>query len=358
MKLLVALACLALVQGGGWKQHEAPFTPQFPADYGAHPAFQSEWWYATGELQGEGGERFGYQLTIFRAGLEPGLPERDEPYWSPRTLYAAHLAWTDIGAQTTRSAERSGRANGALAGAREDELDAWVGDWRIVRDPASGALRASGRAREIDVAFDLELSPTKPPVQHGPGGLSPKGLSAGQVSAYTSFTRLETRGHATLGRRELALTGESWFDHEWGSSQLGADVVGWDWFGLRLADGRELMIYRMRRADGSVLPLCPGTLVRADGSARPLEPGEVELTVEAHWQSPRSKAAYPARWTLKVPSEKLELRLTPRVSDCEIDGSRSTGVVYWEGPVAVEGTVSGSGYAELTGYAGSLAGRF
>lgn len=358
MKLAAALLALALAQAGGWKQHEAPFTPRFPADHGAHPAFQSEWWYATGELAGEGGERFGYQLTIFRVGLEPGLPERGEPYWSPRTLYAGHLAWTDIGAQRTRSAERSGRANGALAGAREDELDAWVGDWRIVRDPATGVLHVRGRAREIDVGFELELSPQKPPVLHGPGGLSPKGTQAGQVSAYTSFTRLDTRGRADLGGREIAVSGESWFDHEWGSSQLGAGVVGWDWFGLRLADGRELMLYRMRRADGSTLPLSAGTLVRADGSARPLEAGEVELSVDARWRSPRTQADYPARWTLRIPAEKLELRLSARVPDCEIDGRRSTGVVYWEGPVSVEGSVAGSGYAELVGYAGSLAGKF
>ncbi len=358
MKLAALFLCLALPLQDGWKQHVAQFTPQFPADHGAHPAFRNEWWYATGELQSESGARFGYQLTIFRAGLEPGLPERGEPYWSARMLYAGHLALTDIGAQKTSSAERVGRANGALAGAREGELDAWVGDWRIARDPATGVLHASGRAREIGVALELELSPAKPFVLHGPDGLSPKGTAPGNVSAYTSCTRLATRGRVTLGERELSVQGESWFDHEWGSSQLGQGVVGWDWFGLRLADGRELMIYRMRRADGSALPVCAGTLVRADGTTRTLAADEVELRVEAHWTSPRSKGVYPARWTLRVPSEKLELQLSARVPDCEIDGTRSTGVVYWEGPVALEGSLSGSGYAELTGYAGSLAGKF
>jgi predicted secreted hydrolase len=219
-------------------------------------------------------------------------------------------------------------------------------------------LHASGRAREIGLALELDLRPAKGPILHGPGGLSPKGTEPGNASAYVSFTRLDTQGRLELDGRELAVRGESWFDHEWGSSQLGAGVVGWDWFGLRLSDGRELMIYRMRRADGSVLPLCAGTLVRADGSSRALAPGEIELAVEARWTSPHSQAVYPARWKLRIPSEELDLRIAPRVPDCEFDGTRSTGVRYWEGPVAVEGSAAGSGYAELTGYAGSLAGRF
>jgi len=358
MKLAVLLLVPLLAFGAEWKRHAAPFVPQFPADHGVHPDFKSEWWYATGELASDSGEKFGYQLTIFRAGLEAGLAEPGAPYWSPRQLYAGHLALTEIGAQETRSAERSGRANGSLAGAREGELDAWVGDWRIARDPASGALHASGMAREIGVALELDLLPAKPVVLHGPDGLSQKGTEPGNASAYLSFTRLATQGRLTLDGRELSVRGESWFDHEWGSSSLGAGVVGWDWFGLRLSDGRELMIYRMRKADGSVLPLCAGTLVRADGTSRALAASEVTLAVEARWTSPHSKAEYPARWKLSIPSEKLELALTPRVPDCEIDGSRSTGVRYWEGPVEVEGSSAGSGYAELTGYAGSLERRF
>lgn len=358
MKFAAPVLALALAAGDGWQQQRGAFEAHFPADHGSHPRFQSEWWYATGELATPAGERFGYQITIFRLGLEPGLPEAGTPFWSARTVFAGHLALTEIGAQRTRSAERLRRSNGALAGALEGELDTWVDDWRIARDPASGVLHARATAREIGLDLELELAPSKPPVLHGPGGLSPKGTQEGNASAYLSFTRLATRGRATLDGRALELAGESWFDHEWGSSQLGEGVVGWDWFGLRLSDGRELMLYRMRRADGSALPLCAGTLVRADGSSRALAAGEVEWSVEAHWKSPHSRAEYPARWKIALPSEKLELQLVPRVPDCEIDGARSTGVVYWEGPLAVEGSVTGSGYGELTGYAGSLAGRF
>ncbi len=59
-------------------------------------------------------------------------------------------------------------------------------------------------------------------------------------------------------------------DREWSTSALGADQVGWDWFALQLSDGRDVMIYRLRRRDGSIDPFSAGTIVGADGLARPL----------------------------------------------------------------------------------------
>ena len=75
------------------------------------------------------------------------------------------------------------------------------------------------------------------------------------------------------------------------------------------------------------------------------------------WTSPRTGAVYPAGWTITVPSAGLALELAPLVAACEL-ASKSADVTYWEGPVAVSGSVTGRGYAELTGYAGSMSGRF
>src|SRR5690606_20586947 len=99
-----------------------------------------------------------------------------------------------------------------------------------------------------------------------------------------------------------------------------------------------------------------GTLVAADGAARSLARGDFELEATATWTSPRSGGVYPAGWRVRVPSEALELDLAPLVADAELDTTTSTGVGYWEGPVRVRGSASGHGYAELTGYAGDLAG--
>ena len=57
------------------------------------------------------------------------------------------------------------------------------------------------------------------------------------------------------------------------------------------------------------------------------------------------------------PLAGLDLEIHPRIPDSELDARASTGTVYWEGPVEVGGSATGEGYAELTGYATSMAGR-
>jgi predicted secreted hydrolase len=61
---------------------------------------------------------------------------------------------------------------------------------------------------------------------------------------------------------------------------------------------------------------------------------------------------------MSVPSADLDLKVSPELASAELDGRASTGVVYWEGPVLVSGSHTGEGFVELTGYAGSLEGRF
>ena len=140
---------------------------------------------------------------------------------------------------------------------------------------------------------------------------------------------------------------------------LSAGLVGWDWFSLQLSDGSDLMLYQLRYADGRVGEFSSGTLIAPDGSTTPLSLEDFELEVNATWLSPHSEAEYPAAWTLRIPSAKLTLNITPRMADQEMLVS----FVYWEGAVSVEGSydglaINGNGYVELTGYAGSLEGEF
>jgi predicted secreted hydrolase len=206
--------------------------------------------------------------------------------------------------------------------------------------------------RERSIGLELDLVPQKPLVLHGQGGVSVKGPEPGNASAYMSWTRLETRGRITFAGDTLAVRGESWFDHEWGSSQLGEGVVGWDWFGLRLDDGRELMLYRLRDENGNATAASSATLVERDGRARTFASREIAIEVRAR------AARYPTRWSVRIAAAALDLDVAAEVEDCEIDGRASTGVTYWEGPVAVTGSHEGRGYAELTGYAESIAARF
>jgi predicted secreted hydrolase len=341
-----------------WAVAEGSRSWSFPRDHGSHPAFRTEWWYFTGILDAGDGRRFGYQLTFFRQGLVPAADDPASP-WSVRDVYLAHFALTDLRAGGFRFAERVSRAGPGLAGAAEGGLRVWALDWSAAADGETIALEA----REGDADLRLTLRPRRPPVLHGAGGLSRKGPARGQASWYASVTDLATAGRLRLGGREVGVRGASWFDHEFGSGQLADDLAGWDWFGLRLSDGRALMLYRLRGRDGTAAPASSGTLVAADGTARHLAREEVSIEALGTWVSPRSGGRYPARWRVRVPAAGVDVELAALVADQELRTARSTGVTYWEGAVAGGGSAAGSaltveGYAELTGYAGGLGGLF
>jgi predicted secreted hydrolase len=340
-----------------WARIAAPPAFIFPRDHGSHPAFRTEWWYVTGQLADPSGRRYGFQLTFFRRGLDPSPPTPGSSALRARQVLAAHLAVTEIGQRTMRFAERVRRIAAGLAGASEDDLDVFLERWQMRRHP-SGVITLAAEDRDGGLTLTVELRPEKPLVLQGEGGVSRKGPEPGNASAYVSFTRLAAFGRLSLDGRERSVQGEAWFDHEWGSSRLGDGGVGWDWLGLRLADGRELMLYRLRTGGGNAAPESAGTLVERDGSARHLASGEFTLEPLSWWVSPRTGARYPARLRVRVPGAGLDLEVCPEVADAELDTRASTGTVYWEGPIAVTGTVPGEGYAELTGYAGRVAGLF
>jgi predicted secreted hydrolase len=328
----------------------------FPADHGPHPGFRSEWWYYTGNVATAGGRRFGYQLTFFRVALAPpSAPRRSA--WATTESWMAHLAVTDIEGRRFVARSRLSRGGALeLAGARATPFAVWLERWsaRGLTSRATPAMRLA--ASDADAGIDLVLESAKPPVLEGDAGLSRKGSEPGQASYYYSLTRVATSGTITVGADRFDVSGTSWMDREWSTSALGRDQVGWDWFALQLDDGREVMLYRLRRADGSVDPASAGTLIATDGSSRGLDVGDVTVDVLGWWTSgghgDRPATRYPARWRLAIPSTGLELEVTPRLADQEW----TEPVRYWEGAVAVRGrardrAIGGEGYVELVGYA-------
>jgi predicted secreted hydrolase len=335
----------------GYARAIAPRPFVWPDDHGPHPGFKTEWWYLTGNLDATdgSGRRFGYQFTVFRVALASDSARRASD-WATRQLYMAHVTLSDVGAGRFYFAERFERGAAGLAGAQADPFRVWLADLDLRRaeGPAlGGAFPMHLRAVSEDgAAYDLNLRPLKPPVFQGEAGLSRKGPEAGNASYYYSLTRLATTGTVTVGGEAIPVEGLSWMDREWSTSALGANLVGWDWFALHLADGRDLMLYQLRRADGTADPFSQGTVVSPDGTARHLGSEQFTLTPEGTWRSQR-EGTYPARWRARIPSEGLDLVVTPALADQELDGT----VRYWEGAVTVEGSAAGRGYLEMTGYA-------
>ncbi len=332
----------------------AGYRYEFPRDHGSHPSYRTEWWYYTGHLHAKNGRSFGFELTFFRRGVLPEDIKTLPSKWSLHHIYLAHFAVTDITGKRFHFSEKLSREGLGKAGADESRLRVWIDKWRAEAEPDSAGVHAL-YARDETHTLDLRLEPAKPPVAHGAAGISRKGKDVSQASHYYSFTRLETTGTLTIDGEQFDVTGTSWMDHEFGSTELGADQVGWDWFSIQLDDNTELMLYGMRLKDGSRDLESSGTLISSDGRTRHLEVTDFQIESTATWTSPESKAIYPARWRLKFPSLDLVLDVVPLLADQELHTSRSTMVSYWEGAVVVTGTkrgqpVEGQGYVELTGY--------
>ena len=319
----------------------------FPRDHGSHPEFRTEWWYVTGHLDGKDGNRFGFQVTFFRqARREDGKTLQ---------LNLAHAALLD--AQTGRflHEERLNRA-GWDAESSETTLAVRNGNWSLKLDEATQRLHIAATVKN-EVLLQLELEAVKPLVVFGKDGVSRKGVSDTAASHYLTWPRLKASGTVKLGAVEHAVTGEAWMDHEFSSSQLEEGQVGWDWAAVQLKDGREIMVYRMRRKDGALDAASTLAVVERGGKVRHLRSEAFTWEVLGTWKSPRSAAEYPNRVRLRFEGESLELR--PLAPDQEQDGG-ITQLPYWEGACDVidsHGQITGRSFLELAGYAGDLTGH-
>jgi len=333
-----------------YKQALPGYQYQFPRDHGSHEDFKTEWWYYTGHMQTESNKKFGYELTFFRHGIEhdSSLKTKDD-----RNVYLAHFALTDETGGKFKYFEKLSRSGLPVAYARSDILSVQNQGWSVEQLGDRFVLRADGEKSGIR----LLLSSAKKPIIHGKDGVSQKASCKGCASHYYSLTRLKTEGLVYVdGKAERITAGWSWMDHEFGSNQLTAEQIGWDWFSVQLENNTELMLYVMRRRDGSLDKNSSGTIIGADGNAIHLAKDDFKISSTSKWTSPNSNGVYPMRWTVEVPKHQIKLNVNPVLKDQELLTKRSTGVTYWEGAADVSGTIAGKAvkgqsYVEMTGYA-------
>ena len=333
---------------------------QFPRDLGSHPDTAIEWWYVTGELQAQQ-HRFGFQLTFFRSRV-PGTQDMRSAFAAKQLIFA-HAAVTDVAGQRLLHDQRIARSSGDtqvdLAQASTTDTDVTLRDWSLQRHGPSYQARANGQ----DFAFNLALLETQPLLLQGDQGLSSKGPQPEQSSDYYSLPQLAVTGTLTLAGQALPVTGRAWLDHEWSQSIMAPQAVGWDWMGMNLDDGSALTAFSLRDKTG--VTVWAGGSWRARGAATPVvfAPEQVIFKPERFWKSPASGAIYPVQWSVEVPSRLAGAASTQRytvravVDNQELDSSRSTGAIYWEGLsdlLDAQGQRVGRGYLEMTGYAQPL----
>ena len=316
---------------------------QFPRDHFDHPEFQTEWWYYTGNVQTADRHRYGFELVFFRQAKRRG-PSDNPSAWRADDLYLAHLALTDIDGRRFFYRKRLNRAGPGLAGASLDEGRIWNGNWQARWDVSSDVQTLSAVAESI--RFQLRLTPRKPVVIHGVGGVSQTGEGAGHGSYYTSFPLLEVEG--TLNG--AAVTGTAWMDHEWFTNLLDAGQQGWDWFSIQLQDRTEMMLFQIRRSDGSIDPHSSGTFIDAAGHATTLAQSDFTLQPLESWTSPHTGARYPVKWRITLPARHIALECDAAIPDQELLAEDAAGPTYWEGAARYSGWAEGVGYLEMTGY--------
>lgn len=346
--LFILLLCLIQAAGAAPPTYP-PVTPQrtlaFPADFGAHPDYRTEWWYVTGWLNTPDGKPLGFQVTFFRS--RPGVNQANPSAFAAKQLIIGHAALSDPALGHLLHDQRSARAGFGLAYARTGNLDVKLDDWHMLRG-ADG--RYTVQVRSSQMRFDLVLAPTQALLLQGVHGYSQKGRAAQHASYYYSEPQLAVSGRiAHANGPAQSVSGSAWMDHEWSSDALPPDAAGWDWIGANLADGGALMAFQVRNRRGSKI-WSHATLRDHAGKVTQFTPDQVSFQAFQQWQSPRTEAVYPVATVLTTGA--IKWRMTPLQPDQELDSRRSTGAVYWEGAIKVErdGVPAGRGYLELTGY--------
>jgi predicted secreted hydrolase len=331
-----------------FKPATAGYEFEFPRDHGTHDEYRTEWWYYTGHLYTDSGKRYGFELTFFRVGIVPPSVAAGGSRWDLRNISLAHFAITDGASKQFRYYEKLNRTSPFTANAASGHLDVFNESWSATTRP-DGAWQLTARAG--DDVIDLTLRARKPPAIHGESGISVKAEGAGFASHYYSMTRLDVTG-AVNGSR---CRGTAWMDHEFGSSALRESQQGWDWFSIQFDDDSELMIYIIRRRDGTPDVTSSGSFISPDGSIIRLTRDQLRIEALGKWKSPKTRATYPMGWRISVAALGISATLTPLLRDQELVTHSSTGVTYWEGVVDVSGTfrntaIAGDGYVEMTGY--------
>ncbi|WP_404418330.1 lipocalin-like domain-containing protein [Marinospirillum sp.] len=351
--LLVLLACVALL---ACSQEEPPARgfaglgtsvegfaqvkpdPQlsFPEDLGSHPDYRIEWWYVTANLTDEQGEEWGVQWTLFRQALQPGSDE--DQGWQTPQLWLGHAGLTSR--QNHWQSERLARGGIGQAGVTAQPFKAWIDHWQFTSlgdsfSPLS--LTAAGD----DFAYQLELQTQQPLVLQGEAGYSRKS-NQGQASYYYSQPFFEVSGQLQVGKETLQVSGQGWMDREWSSQPLAGNQEGWDWFSLHLDGGDKLMVFQLRDQQGANFH--SGTWISAQGEATPLQSEQIQL--EPLNQTQVAGRRLPTRWQLTIPDKNLKITTQALNPKAFMD----TSIPYWEGPIHFEGSHTGRGFLEMTGY--------
>ncbi len=312
----------------------------FPRAHSPHKEYRHEWWYLTANLTSDDGQRFASQWTLFRTAV-------NNRHW-----YFAHAGLADT--KVHLSAFREGREELANVEVTATPFRAVIDDWiwqssaqllpaKLSYGSANYAsnntqLKESENIEQAIWQVKLSLSTSKPFYLQGNKGFSIKHRSEDIASHYYSQPFIDVKGKILWQGTWQTVTGNAWFDREWGSNLLAQDQQGWDWFSLRLSKDKALMIYRIRSDKADFIY---GSLMYSNGDIDILSINDIYLQ-----SNELSEFGYPQQFTLKIKSQGVDINI-------EIINNKQImrfGIEYFEGMVTFAGSHTGQGFVEMTGY--------
>jgi len=337
---------------GDFKRPLAGHIISFPQAHSPHKDYRQEWWYLTANLLSEDGQSLATQWTLFRRAV-------DDKHW-----YFAHAALAD--SNSHQSSYRNGREILGNVVISSEPFNAEIDDWSwqststllpaaLTYGSAVGAIASNSKAQQDHWQVNLNLrsklaeNNQQAFFLQGENGFSKKHPKLDIASHYYSQPFIEVSGEVFWQGKWQKVTGNAWFDREWGSQMLAEDQQGWDWFSLRLADNKTLMVYRLRSI---VQDYIYASIMTKDGKIRTLATDEVQITVKERSQSDNTAiesstgSPYPSAFELVIAKERIDL-------DVQVVNENQVmrfGIEYFEGMVTFDGSHSGEGFLEMTGY--------
>jgi predicted secreted hydrolase len=321
--VVISLSNMLINSAHAQQVYQMPLV-KLPADDAPHD-LQTEWWYYNGHIKTGDGQRFSFHYVVF---LDNALV----------THSAVHVSVTDH--QTGQRYTRQLRTGGNPSAGVVDGFNFVFGAWQMSRARGHDLLKVQAD----DFSFDLSLSDGAPPVFHGGTGLLD--FARAGTSYYYSRCRMPVKGSLQLNGRQFSVTGESWFDHQWGDFR--ASQLNWNWFALQLDGGIDIMLYELRDSQGNVV-LNSGTLSKS-GTSLNLTDADFDTAAISSWSSKATAITYPMGWRVSIPGQGMDLVLTALHQESEFDARMTTHNAYWEGAISVKGSHTGKGFVELGGY--------
>jgi len=364
----------------------------------AHGNVSIEWWYVNAHVTTNQGHHYALIGSFFQFGN--GYSPFDPTAAAPRAHYLIY-AVTDLDNKTQRAYSLGDSAMVAylkqaapflavqnphdrnaqllLAALNQGKLppphQQFAGKASIINSPfrlaygvnTLSADNVNNTAFTLDLGANsrdkihLSLRSTKPAM--AVGGKGETGLKRANDMYYFSLTRCAVGGTIDTGHGLEAITdGAGWFDHQWGNSWV-ASNNGWDWWGVQLADGTDILFFRQRDLKTGKIFFPLATFMDKNGHQTVTRNIRFLPDKSSVWTSPRTGVSYPLAWTIAFPDHNLSLHITTTVKNQEMP-ILGPGSGIWEGAcdvaamplhTPVPGVLSmpallGTAYMELVGY--------